>query len=77
MRLDDDLMALEDRARSKLDAVLPAERYRTDLYRLALLNLVDTIENHENFEGNPEVAKQFNTRAVRSKYRINVVLDRP
>ena len=78
MRIDDDLAVLEDRATAAWNDLadpnneLPAERYRTDLYRLALRNLLDTIENHREYDGPPEGAKAFRTSVVRPHYRTHV-----
>lgn len=58
------------RLREKLG--IEKERWKADVIDAALINLDETIDNHESFEGDPTVAKEFNTKIVRSHYRTNV-----
>lgn len=70
--LNDDRELLMDRLMAKLDSP-----NKSDVIDAALKNLDETIRNHEEFDGNPELAKQFNTQIVRSHYRTNVEVRRP
>lgn len=70
-RLDrNDRELLLARLREKLD--IEKSRWKADVLDAALINLDETIDNHQSFDGDPTVAKEFNTEIVRSHYRTNV-----
>lgn len=69
--------ALEDRARALMGEELPDVQFRAALYDMALQNLIDTVENHKEFDGDPRLAKKFRTSVVRPKYRTEVEVRRP
>lgn len=76
LTLTDERRRLEDRARTKIDD-LPDVQFRTTLYDLALTHLIESIDNMEQFDGDPQLAKQFSTSVVRPKYRTWVDVERP
>lgn len=81
MTLTDERRRLEDRVRGRMDdvspAVLPDERWRTALYDAALTHLLESIENHQEYDGDPELQKAFATSVVRPRYRTTLELQRP
>lgn len=80
LTLTADRRRLEDRVRSLVDddePVLPDVQYRAALYDMALQNLLDTIQNHREYDGDPQLAKAFGTSVVRPHYRTSVEVKRP
>jgi hypothetical protein len=77
LTLTDERRRLEDKARALMGDELPDSQFRAALYDAALKNLIETIENHQEYDGNPQLAKRFNTSVVRSHYRTSVDTRRP
>lgn len=68
---------LEDQLRHMLADELPDTQFRTTLYDMALTHLIESIENHNEFDGDPRIQKQFATSVVRPKYRTHLEFQRP
>lgn len=75
-RLTDERQRLMDKLRSDIED-LPDTQWKADLLDMALTHLLESIRRHEEFDGDPEVAKAFRTSVVRPRYRTWLELKRP
>lgn len=77
LTITDERRRLEDKLRAKIGEELPDQQFRAPLYDMALRNLLDLINAHEEYDGDPRVAKHFATSVVRPHYRTHVEVRRP